>query len=86
MTDGVSWLDYIARQGNDVYLLDVRGYGGSTRPVQMSQPAAESASFAGIEEAMRDVDAVVEFAKKPSGINKVNRIGWSWGRKPKRPS
>ena len=29
---GTSWMDYIARQGYDVYLVDVRGYGRSTRP------------------------------------------------------
>ena len=55
--DGLSWMDYIARQGYDVYLLDVRGYGGSTRPQQMDRPPLESAPFAGTEEAMRDVDA-----------------------------
>ena len=76
---GVSWMDYIARQGYDVYLLDVRGYGGSTRPPQMDKPAAENAPFAGTEEAMRDVDAVVEFVRKRRGIEKVNLIGWSWG-------
>ena len=57
---GLSWMDYIAQQGYDVYLLDVRGYGQSTRPPQMDKPAGESAPFAGTEEAMRDVDAVVE--------------------------
>ena len=30
--DGVSWMDYIAARGYDVYLLDIRGYGKSTRP------------------------------------------------------
>jgi alpha-beta hydrolase superfamily lysophospholipase len=30
--DGLSWMDFIARAGYDVYLVDVRGYGGSTRP------------------------------------------------------
>ena len=29
---GRSMMDYIAQQGWDVYLVDVRGYGGSTRP------------------------------------------------------
>lgn len=76
---GMSWMDYIARHGYDVYLLDLRGYGHSTRPPQMDRPASESAPFAGTEEAMRDVDAVVEFVKKRRGIEKVNLIGWSWG-------
>jgi pimeloyl-ACP methyl ester carboxylesterase len=38
--DGLSWMDYIARQGWDVYLVEVRGYGRSTRPPEMDQPAA----------------------------------------------
>lgn len=77
--DGMSWMDYIARQGYDVYLLDVRGYGRSTRPPQMDKPASENAPFAGTEEAMRDVDAVVEFVKKRRGISKTNLLAWSWG-------
>ena len=77
--DGTSWMDYMAQRGYDVYLLDVRGYGASTRPAQMDRPASESAPFAGTEEAMRDVDAVVEFVKKRRGIDKVNLLAWSWG-------
>ena len=77
--DGLSWMDYIAQQGYDVYLLDVRGYSQSTRPPQMDQPAGESAPFAGTEEAMRDVDAVVEFIKKRRSIDKINLLAWSWG-------
>src|SRR3954470_23678255 len=30
--DGLSWMDYIASRGYDVYLVDVRGYGKSSRP------------------------------------------------------
>jgi pimeloyl-ACP methyl ester carboxylesterase len=77
--DGLSWMDYIARQGYDVYLLDVRGYGGSTRPPLMDRPAAENAPFAGTMEAMKDVDAVVEFVRKRRGVDKVNLLAWSWG-------
>jgi pimeloyl-ACP methyl ester carboxylesterase len=34
---GISWMEYIASRGYDVYLLDLRGYGKSTRPAEMSQ-------------------------------------------------
>ena len=77
--DGLSWMDYIAQQGYDVYLLDVRGYGHSTRPPQMDRPAADSPPFAGTQEAMRDVDAVVDFIRKRRGVDKVNLLAWSWG-------
>src|SRR5919197_5647085 len=30
--DGLSWMEYIAARGYDVWLLDLRGYGRSTRP------------------------------------------------------
>src|ERR1700678_3304315 len=36
--EGVSMMDLIAMRGYDVYLVDVRGYGRSTRPPEMSQP------------------------------------------------
>ena len=35
--DGMSWMDYIAARGYDVYLLDLRGYGRSTRPKEMDE-------------------------------------------------
>ena len=35
--EGRSWMDYIAARGYDVYLLDLRGYGKSTRPPEMAQ-------------------------------------------------
>src|SRR5947209_18848427 len=37
--DGLSWMDYMASRGYDVYLLDLRGYGKSTRPKEMSETA-----------------------------------------------
>ena len=30
--NGLSWMDYIAQHGFDVYLVDLRGYGKSTHP------------------------------------------------------
>ena len=37
--NGLSWMDYIVQHGYDVYLVDVRGYGKSTRPADMDAPA-----------------------------------------------
>jgi alpha-beta hydrolase superfamily lysophospholipase len=34
---GTSWMDYIARRGFDVYLMDLPGYGASTRPAAMDR-------------------------------------------------
>jgi pimeloyl-ACP methyl ester carboxylesterase len=76
---GFSWMDYIARQGYDVYLVDVRGYGRSTRPAAMSQAPGDNAPFATTEEAAADVAAAVDFILQRRGITKLNLIGWSWG-------
>ena len=35
--DGLSWMDYLAARGYDVFLLDVRGYGRSTRPPEVAE-------------------------------------------------
>src|SRR2546430_15632683 len=40
--NGLSWMDYIAQRGYDVYLVDVRGYGRSTRPPAMALPPEQN--------------------------------------------
>ena len=77
--DGFSWMDYIARQGYDVYLLDLRGYGRSTRPAEMNQAAKDNAPIVKTETAVRDIEAVVDHILQRRGIYKLNLLGWSWG-------
>jgi pimeloyl-ACP methyl ester carboxylesterase len=74
-----SWMEYIARRGYDVYLLDIRGYGRSTRPPAMGQPPEGNPPFARTEEAVADIEAGVDFILKRRAISKLNLIGWSWG-------
>src|SRR5438477_12365910 len=57
---GRSMMDFIAEQGWDVYLVDVRGYGGSTRPPEMDKPASEGKPFADTATAVKDVGAAVD--------------------------
>ena len=77
--NGFSWMDYIARHGYDVYLVDVRGYGRSTRPKEMSEPAERSEPIVRTPVAAQDVAAAVEFIRKRRGADQVNLLGWSWG-------
>jgi len=58
---GRSMMDYIALQGWDVYLVDVRGYGGSTRPPEMEKPPSENKPFADTVTAVRDVGSAVDY-------------------------
>jgi len=76
---GQSWMDYIARRGYDVYLVDVRGYGRSTRPPEMEQPPEQNAPIVRTETAVRDVGAAVDFIRGRRGVAKINLMGWSWG-------
>lgn len=77
--DGLSWMEYIAGHGYDVYLVDVRGYGASTRPPEMEQPAHLNAPIVRADTAIRDVGSAVDFILGRRGITKLNLMGWSWG-------
>jgi pimeloyl-ACP methyl ester carboxylesterase len=76
---GFSWMDYIAQRGFDVYLVDVRGYGRSTRPPEMDKPAGDNAPIVRTVTAAQDVGSAVDFILKRRGVAKINLLGWSWG-------
>lgn len=77
--DGMSWMDYIAARGYDVYLMDVRGYGRSTRPAEMEQPPERNPPIVRTSTAARDFGAAVDFVLKRSAVSRLNVIAWSWG-------
>lgn len=77
--DRLSWMDYIAARGYDVYLVDIRGYGRSTRPPEMAQaPETHPPTVRG-ETAIKDIGAVVDFILRRRNIPRLSLIGWSWG-------
>src|SRR6476620_6505350 len=69
---GQSWLESIATRGYDVYGLDVRGYGRSTRPAAMAEPAANHPPVARTPDAVKDITAVLNFILKRRSIAKLN--------------
>jgi pimeloyl-ACP methyl ester carboxylesterase len=77
--DGFSWMDYIAQRGFDVYIMDLRGYGRSTRPPEMSQPPDKNPPIVRTETAVKDVSAVVDSILARRKVTKINLIGFSWG-------
>jgi pimeloyl-ACP methyl ester carboxylesterase len=77
--DGVSMMDRFAQNGFDVYLVDVRSYGRSTRPPEMDQPPEANKPIATSEEAGADLGAAVDYVLALRGIPKLDLIGWSWG-------
>ncbi len=77
--DGQSWMDYIAARGYDVYLLDVRGYGKSTRPKEMAEDAKNNPPIVRGDTAVKDIGTVVDFVLARRNIPRLNLLGWSWG-------
>jgi pimeloyl-ACP methyl ester carboxylesterase len=77
--NGFSWMDYIARHGYDVYLVDLRGYGKSTRPPEMDKPAMDNEPIVRTTTAVKDVGVAVDFILKRRNVTKINLLGWSWG-------
>jgi pimeloyl-ACP methyl ester carboxylesterase len=77
--EGVSMMDLIAARGYDVYLVDVRSYGRSTRPPEMSQPPEVNKPIVSTEVAAHDLGAAVDYILKKRKVSKINVMGWSWG-------
>jgi len=76
---GGAWMKLMAGRGFDVFGLDIRGYGGSTRPAAMAQEPAANPPFADTRAATRDIAAAVDFILRRRGIHELTLIGWSWG-------
>jgi pimeloyl-ACP methyl ester carboxylesterase len=77
--DGLSWMDYIAARGYDVYLLDIRGYGKSTRPKELAEKPDANPPIVRTETAVKDISTVVDFILKRRNIPRLVPLGWSWG-------
>jgi pimeloyl-ACP methyl ester carboxylesterase len=77
--EGASMMDLIAGRGYDVYLVDVRGYGRSTRPDEMSEPPAANKPIVSTKVAAHDLGAAVDYILKKRSVAKINVMGWSWG-------
>lgn len=66
---GYSLMDFLARQGFDVFAPDMRGFGRSTRPE----------GHLTTEQAAGDLNAVVDFICQLRGVAQVQLLAWSWG-------
>jgi pimeloyl-ACP methyl ester carboxylesterase len=64
-----SLMDFLAREGFDVFALDTRGFGRSTHP---------ETHFT-TQEASEDLNSAVDYVLELRGAKKVDLLGWSWG-------
>ena len=76
---GGSLAEDLARKGHRVYVMDVRGYGRSTRPAAMTAPPAGERPLVNSHEAVRDIDAVVRSIAARTGSQQVALLGWATG-------
>jgi pimeloyl-ACP methyl ester carboxylesterase len=76
---GFSFMDYLAGHGYDVHAVDVRGYGGSTRPPEMAEPPENNPPIGRTETGVRDLGSAIEFILKRRRISRLNLVGMSWG-------
>ncbi|STQ44270.1 proline-specific peptidase [Ewingella americana] len=77
--DGVSFMDALALRGLNVYAVDVRGYGHSTRPAEMDAPPLDNPPLFGTETGVRDLGSAVDWVRQKLGLERVQVFGMSWG-------
>ncbi|WP_315780181.1 MULTISPECIES: alpha/beta hydrolase [unclassified Bradyrhizobium] len=76
---GASFMDVLAQAGYDVWAVDARGYGGSSRPPEMSRAAEEGSPLVNARTAVDDFGAAVDFICRHRDVPRANVLGMSWG-------
>lgn len=69
----------LAASGYALYIVDLRGYGASTRPPEMGLPRTQSAPLVRSGAAVRDLAAAVDAVLARTGSQKVAILGWATG-------
>lgn len=76
---GYSLATDLANAGFGVYLLDARGYGGSSRLAEMAQPPEAHPPLVRSDEVVRDIHAAVRWIAGREDIRTVALLGWATG-------
>jgi pimeloyl-ACP methyl ester carboxylesterase len=69
----------LAATGHDVYVMDARGYGGSTRMASMAAPPQPGVTLGRSGEIVRDIAAVVDWIAIQRKRGKPVLLGWATG-------
>jgi len=65
-----SLMDFLAKNGYDVWAIDIHGYGRSDKTYRDSSDT---------QSASEDIGAAVDHITKLRKINRISLLGWSWG-------
>src|SRR5215203_5275840 len=65
-----SLMDFLAKNGYDVWAIDIHGYGRSEKT---DKDWSDTASAAG------DIGAAIDYIAKLRGVERISLLGWSWG-------
>jgi len=76
---GLSFMDALAQAGIDTWALDVRGYGGSTRPAPMDKAPTGDAPLVRAVEATSDVACALAHIRSLRSPRRLGLLGMSWG-------
>lgn len=68
-----------AGAGRTVYIMDVRGWGRSTRPAELQQPADANPPAVAVDAAATDIAAVVDAIRMRTHTSRVALFGWASG-------
>ncbi|MEI9481329.1 alpha/beta hydrolase [Enterobacter cancerogenus] len=77
--DGASFMDVLATAGFDVWAVDARGYGGSTRSAEMAASPLTASPLTRAEVAARDLASAIEYVLAGNGIERLSVVAMSWG-------
>jgi pimeloyl-ACP methyl ester carboxylesterase len=69
----------LALKGFCLYIIDIRGYGQSSRPAQMEEPAPNHPPLVRSLEAVTDIDAAVDLVRERTGVSRISIFGWATG-------
>jgi len=77
--EGGSLAAELASAGYLVYVMDVRGYGRSSRLPEMESPPAHDRTLVRVNEVARDIEAVVDWIRARCSVTQVGLLGWATG-------
>jgi pimeloyl-ACP methyl ester carboxylesterase len=69
----------LAALGHIVYVLDLRGYGASSRPAAMDRPPGDAPPLMRTDDAVADIGAAIDAIATWSGDRRPSLLGWATG-------